>query len=65
MDAVTVALTVLQLLPSLVQTTTEVEQLIASTTTALQAAQSNGGQITDDQWNALNAQVAALQAQLG
>lgn len=64
MGALAITTTVLQLLPSLIQAGIDVVGLINSTNSVISAAQAAGRDPTDAEWNALDAQISALRAQL-
>jgi hypothetical protein len=64
MNALALAIALLQALPTLITATEEVSSLITTTVSQLQAMQAEGRDPTAAEWDALNAQTAALRKQL-
>jgi hypothetical protein len=64
MPILAIATTVLQLLPALLQAGIDVMGLLQSTNKVITDAQAAGRDPTDAEWNALDAQIGALRAQL-
>lgn len=64
MPVLTIATTVLQLLPSLIQAGIDVMGLLQSTNKVITNAQAAGRDPTDAEWAALDTQISALRAQL-
>ena len=64
MPALAIATAVLQLLPSLLQAGIDVMGLLTSTNAVISQAQAEGRDPTDAEWQALDAQISALRAQL-
>jgi len=62
--AVGLAIEVLTLLPSVITAGEQVLSLIESTISSLKLFQSTGTDPTPEEWDAIHAQIAALQAQL-
>lgn len=61
--AISLALTILTELPALIQAGVDVVGLINSTSATIKAAQDGNRDISDAEWNALDAQLADLRKQ--
>lgn len=64
MDAITLATMVLEILPKLVQASTEVYTLIHNTNSLLKTMQSEGRDPTAEEWDDINKQIHDLSNQL-
>lgn len=64
MNALEIAVEVLQALPQLITAGVQVESLIANTVTVIQSAQSQNRDPTSAEWDALDAVLSNLRAKL-
>lgn len=63
MNAISFAITVLNMLPSLISTGKDIVKFIEESNTALKAMQAEGRNPTDEEWDTLNKAIEDLRAQ--